>query len=276
MKFELTPPESLTPGTYEVEAVATLDGSDYREGFQRIAYHHIQTRYLFRPARAALQVLDVRVAPVRVGYIMGVGDEVAEAVRQLGADLVMLEENDLAEGDLSQFDVIITGIRAYFNRTDLRAYNERLLDYVESGGTMVVLYNRQEWDDAQWGPYPAKYSRSRISVEEAPVSILEPTHPLFNFPNRITEADWKGWVQERGTYFLGERDERYRDLLTSEDPWEYNAGAKRGMLVEAQYGSGRWIYVGLTLFRQLPAGVPDAYKFFANLLSLPKAPETTE
>ena len=276
LKFELEPPESLTPGTYEVEAVATLDGSDYREGFRRIAYHHIQTRYLFRPARAVIQVLDVRVAPVRVGYIMGVGDEVAEAVRQLGADLVMLEENDLAEGDLSQFDVIITGIRAYFNRTDLRAYNERLLDYVESGVTMVVLYNRQEWDDAQWGPYPSKYSRSRISVEEAPVNILEPAHPLFNFPNRITEADWKGWIQERGTYFLGERDERYRDLLTSEDPWEYNAGAKRGMLVEAQYGSGRWIYVGLTLFRQLPAGVPDAYKFFANLLSLPKAPESTE
>ena len=272
LKFELTPPESLTPGRYEVEAVASLGGSDYREGFQRIAYHHIQTHYLFRPARAAVQVLDVRVAPVRVGYVMGVGDEVAEAVRQLGADLVMLDENDLAEGDLSQFDVIITGIRAYFNRPDLRAYNERLLDYVESGGTMVVLYNRREWDDAQWGPYPAKYSRSRITVEEAPVSILEPTHPLFNFPNRITEDDWKGWVQERGTYFLGERDQRYRDLLASEDPWEYNAGEKRGILVEAQYGAGRWIYVGLTLFRQLPAGVPDAYKFFANLLSLPKAP----
>jgi LmbE family N-acetylglucosaminyl deacetylase len=272
LKFELTPPESLEPGRYEVEAVATLDGREYSEGFQRIAYHHIQSRYLFRAARATIQVLDVRVAPVRVGYIMGVGDEVAEAVRQLGADLVMLDEKDLAEGDLSQFNLIITGIRAYFNRTDLRAYNERLLEYVEKGGTMIVLYNRQEWDDAQWGPYPAKYSRTRITVEEAPVRILEPTHPLFNFPNRITEDDWKEWVQERGTYFLGERDERYRDLLASEDPWEYNAGEKRGMLVEARYGKGRWIYVGLTLFRQLPAGVPDAYKFFANLLSLPKAP----
>jgi hypothetical protein len=272
LKFELTPPDSVQPGKYEVEAVVTLDGKEYREGFQRIAYHHIQTRYLFRPARATIQVLDIRVAPVRVGYIMGVGDDVAEAARQLGADLVMLDEKDLAEGELSRFDLIITGIRAYFNRTDLRAYNERLLDYVENGGTMIVLYNRQEWDDAQWGPYPAKYSRSRITVEEAPVRILESTHPLFNFPNRITEDDWKGWVQERGTYFLGERDERYRDLLASEDPWEYNAGEKRGMLVEAQYGKGRWIYVGLTLFRQLPAGVPDAYKFFANLLSLPKAP----
>ena len=272
LKFELTPPDSVQPGKYEVEALVTLDGKEYREGFQRIAYHHIQTRYLFRPARATIQVLNVQVAPVRVGYIMGVGDEVAEAARQLGADVVMLDENDLAEGNLSQFDLIITGIRSYFNRTDLRAYNQRLLEYVENGGIMIVLYNRQEWDDAQWGPYPAKYSRSRITVEEAPVRILEPTHPLFNYPNRITENDWKGWVQERGTYFLGERDERYRDLLASEDPREYNAGEKRGMLVEAQYGKGRWIYVGLTLFRQLPAGVPDAYKFFANLLSLPKAP----
>jgi LmbE family N-acetylglucosaminyl deacetylase len=271
--FELAPPDSVEAGTYLIQAVATLDGKEFREGFQKIAYHHIQTRYLVRPARATVQALDVRVAPVRVGYIMGVGDEVAEAVRQLGADLAMLDEKELAERDLSRFDLIITGIRAYLNRDDLRAYNHRLLKYVEEGGVMVVLYNRQEWDDAQWGPYPAKISRNRITVEEAPIRILEPTHPLFVFPNPISEKDWKGWVQERGTYFLGERDERYRDLLASEDPWEYNAGEKRGMLIEARYGQGRWIYVGLTLFRQLPAGVPDAYKFFANLLSLPKAPE---
>jgi hypothetical protein len=215
--------------------------------------------------------LDLKVEPVRVGYIMGVGDDVADAARQLGAEVVMLEEKDLAQGDLSQFDLIIAGIRAYLAREDLRAYNDRLLDYVERGGTMLVQYNRDEWDDAQWGPYPAKISSERITVEDAPMRILEPTHPVFNFPNRITESDWKGWVQERGTYFLGERDERYRDLLASEDPWEYNAGEKRGMLVEARYGEGRWIYTGLTLFRQLPAGVPDAYKFFSNLLSLPKA-----
>jgi len=273
LQFEVTPPDSVEPGAYAIQAVATLDGKEYREGFQEIAYHHIQTRYLFRPAIAQMQALDVRMAPVRVGYIMGVGDEVAEAVRQLGAELVMLEEKDLAQGDLSRFDLIIAGIRAYYARADLRAYNHRLLQYVEQGGTMIVQYNRDEWDDAQWGPYPAKISGDRITVEEAPIRILEPEHPLFHFPNHISEGDWKGWIQERGTYFLGERDARYRDLLASEDPWEYNAGEKRGMLVEARYGEGRWIYCGLTLFRQLPAGVPDAYKFFANLLSLPKAPE---
>ncbi|HLE19871.1 MAG TPA: NEW3 domain-containing protein, partial [Vicinamibacteria bacterium] len=273
LQFEVTPPDSVEPGAYALQAVATLDGKEYREGFQEIAYHHIQTRYLFRPAIAQMQALDVRMAPVRVGYIMGVGDEVAEAVRQLGAELVMLEEKDLAQGDLSRFDLIIAGIRAYYARADLRAYNHRLLQYVEDGGVMIVQYNRDEWDDAQWGPYPAKISGDRITVEEAPIRILEPEHPLFHFPNPISEDDWKGWIQERGTYFLGERDARYRDLLASEDPWEYNAGEKRGMLVEAQYGEGRWIYCGLTLFRQLPAGVPGAYKFFANLLSLPKAPE---
>ena len=276
VQFEVTPPDSVKAGTYEIEAVASIGGKEYREGFHRIAYHHIQTRYLFRPATAQVQALDLKVEPVRVGYIMGVGDDVAEAVRQLGAELVFLEETDLAQGDLSQFDLIIAGIRAYRAREDLRAYNGRLLRYVEGGGTMLVQYNRDEWDDAQWGPYPAKISRNRITVEEAPIRILEPEHPLFNFPNTISEDDWQQWVQERGTYFLGERDERYRDLLASEDPWEYNAGEKRGMLVEARYGEGRWIYTGLTLFRQLPAGVPDAYKFFANLLSLPKAPATSQ
>jgi hypothetical protein len=115
-------------------------------------------------------------------------------------------------------------------------------------------------------------SRNRVTVEEAPMRILEPSHPLFNFPNKITEDDWKGWVQERGTYFIGDRDEIYRDLLASEDPWEYNKGEKKGILVEATYGKGRWLYTGLGFYRQLPAGVPDAYKFFANILSLPKAP----
>lgn len=271
-KFEVTPPASVAPGSYAVQAVASLGGREYREGFQTIAYHHIHTRYLDHPAIAKVEALPVQVEPVTVGYLMGVGDDIPEAVEQLGATLTMLGGKDLAEADLGRFDIILTGVRAYSNRKDLRAYNHRLLKYVEDGGTVVVMYNRQEWDEAEWGPYPAKISQNRVTVEEAPMKILEPGHSLFNFPNRITESDWKGWVQERGTYFLGERDSRYRDLLASEDPWEYNKGEKRGMLVEATHGKGRWIYCGLTLFRQLPEGVPDAYKFFANLLSLPRAP----
>ncbi len=272
VKFEVTPSASVAPGSYAVQAVATLDGREYREGFQTIAYHHIQTRYLDRPSVVQVQALPLQVQPVTVGYVMGVGDDIPEAIEQLDGRLTLLSEKDLAEADLSRLDIILTGVRAYSNRKDLRAYNHRLLKYVEDGGTVVVMYNRQEWDEAQWGPYPAKISQNRITVEEAPMRLLEPGHPLFNFPNKITEADWMGWVQERGTYFLGEKDSRYRDLLASEDPWEYNKGEKRGMLVEATYGKGRWIYCGLTLFRQLPEGVPDAYKLLANLLSLPRAP----
>ncbi|MFQ5792269.1 MAG: NEW3 domain-containing protein, partial [Acidobacteriota bacterium] len=218
VRFQVTPPDDIQPGSFWIDAVGTLAGKDYREGVQTIAYHHIQTRYLFRPARAKVVALDVQVAPVKVGYVMGVGDEVPVAIGQLGAEVMMLERGDLAEGDLSQFDLIMTGIRAYLNRDDLRAYNHRLLEYVKNGGTMVVQYNKFEFDDAQWGPYPAKMSRNRITVEEAPITILDPSHPLFNSPNKITEDDWGGWVQERGLYFLGERDERYVDLLASEDP----------------------------------------------------------
>ncbi len=272
VRFQVTPPEAVESGGYDIKAAATLNGETFREGFQTIAYHHIQTRYLFHPAQATVQALDVQVAPVKVGYVMGVGDEIPTAIRQLGAELVMLEEQDLAEGDLSHYDVIITGVRAYLNREDLRAYNHRLLDYVKDGGTMLVMYNKFEFNSAQWGPYPKKVSRNRVTVEEAPIQILEPEHPVFQRPNRITENDWYGWVQERGLYFLEEEgDPRYRELLAAEDPWDYNAGTKKGMLVEAEYGKGRWMYIGLGFFRQLPAGVPDAYKVFANLLSLPKA-----
>ncbi len=271
VRFRLMPPETVATGDFQVRAVARLGDQEFREGVQTIQYDHIQTRYLYHPAEAKVEALDLQIAPVRVGYIEGVGDEVPEAIRQLGASLDFLNEDDLAEGDLSRYDVIVTGVRAYLNRQDLRAYNRRLLDYVASGGTLLVQYNKLEFNDAQWGPYPEKVTHNRVTVEEAPIHILVPDDPVFNEPNRITENDWGGWVQERGLYFLSdEGDPRYRDLISSEDPWPYNAGVKKGILVEARYGKGRWIYMGLGFFRQLPAGVPSAYRLFANLLSLPK------
>ncbi len=272
VRFRLTPPATVVSGSYRIEAIARLGDEEFREGVQSIDYDHIQTRYLFQPAEARVEALDVQVARSRVGFVEGVGDEVPVAIRQLGAELSFLDEEALAEGDLSQYDVIVTGVRAYLNREDLRAYNRRLLDYVAEGGTLLVQYNKLEFNEAQWGPYPKKVSTNRVTVEEAPISILLPDHPVFTTPNRITDDDWGGWVQERGLYFLAEEgDPRYQDLLASEDPWEYNKGVKKGMLVEARYGKGRWIYVGLGLFRQLPAGVPSAYKLFANLLSLGSA-----
>ena len=276
VRFRVTPPATVSAGSYGIEASASLNGEWYREGIQTIAYHHIQTRYLYHPAIAKMQVLDLQVSPVKVGYVVGVGDEVPAAIRQLGLEIELLSEEELAEGDLSRYDVIMTGVRAYLNREDLKAYNHRLLDYVADGGTLLVQYNKFEFNTAQWGPYPKKVSRNRITVEETPMKVLAPEHPVFNLPNELTENDWNEWIQERGLYFLEEEgDPRYQELLAAEDPWEYNAGVKTGMLVEAEYGKGRWIYIGLGLFRQLPAGVPSAYKLFANLLSLPKATAVT-
>jgi hypothetical protein len=161
-------------------------------------------------------------------------------------------------------------VRAYERRPDLRANNHRLLEYAEAGGTVLVQYNKFEFNDAQYGPYPAKVSANRVTDEQAPVEVLVRDHPVFNRPNRITDAAWSGWVQERGLYFLGERDARYVDLVRSSDPFPFNPGAKAGALVEARVGKGRWIYIGLGLWRQLPAGTPGAYQLMANLLSLSK------
>ena len=221
------------------------------------------------PRRRRFAVLDVTIAPnLVVGYIMGVGDQVPPAIEQLGATLRLIGPDELASGDLSKYDVIVTGVRAYERRTDLRANNHRLLDFVSAGGTLLVQYNKFEFNQAQYAPYPAKVSSDRVTDENAPVEVLVPDHPVFTTPNRIGPESWAGWVQERGLYFLGERDPRYVDLVRLSDPFEYNAGPKTGALVEARYGKGRWIYIGLGLWRQLPAGTPGAYRLLANLLSL--------
>jgi hypothetical protein len=199
---------------------------------------------------------------------MGVGDQVPPAIEQLGAHVEMIKADDLEWGDLSRFDAIVTGVRAYERRDDLRANNSRLLEYVFNGGTVIVQYNKFEFNDAQYGPYPAKVSSNRITDESAPPQILDPHDPIFTTPNEIGEAAWTNWVQERGLYFLGDKDPRYKDLIQLEDDFTYNRGPKQGALVEASYGKGRWVYVGLGLWRQLPAGTDGAYQLLANLISL--------
>jgi hypothetical protein len=216
-----------------------------------------------------VKTIDVRLPErLTVGYVMGVGDQVPPALEQIGAAVVMLGESALASGDLSRFDAIVTGVRAYERRRDLRAYNHRLIEYADGGGTVLVQYNKFEFNQAQYAPFPAKVSSTRVTDAGSRVRLLEPEHPAFTWPNRLTDAAWEGWVQERGLYFLGERDERYRDLVELEEPFEYNKGWKRGALVEARVGRGRWVYVGLGLWRQLPAGTDGAYKLMANLVSL--------
>jgi hypothetical protein len=262
----------VAPGEYRLRATVTVGGRDFDQGYQVVEYPHTERRHLYHTAETALKVVDVQMPRLTVGYIMGVGDQVPPAIQQLGARLEMIGPDELAWGDLSRFDAIVTGVRAYERRDDLRAHNHRLIDYAERGGTVIVQYNKFEFNQARYGPFPARVSSQRVTDEGSPVELLVPDHPVFNWPNRIGEETWQGWVQERGLYFLGERDTRYRDLLQLTEPFEYNKGVKRGALVEARVGNGRWLYLGLGLWRQLPAGTDGAYRLMANLLSLGKAP----
>lgn len=288
VRFQISPPTAVKPGDVEVRAVATSGGREFREGYRRVAYDHIQERAFFEPAAARVKVIDFRVpAAVSVGYIMGAGDEVPDALVQLGIPVTLLGEDALATGDLSRYTTILTGIRAYQARPDLRAHNQRLLRYVEEGGNLVVQYNGTDFNylgspppastsktekvDSPFAPYPGvSVGTGRVTDETAPMTVLAPGHPLLTYPNRIRARDWEGWVQERGVNFLEVRDARYRDLLASADPFPDNAGEKRGILVDAQVGKGRWTYVALGLFRQLPAGTDGAYRLLANLVARPR------
>jgi hypothetical protein len=275
-RFQVTPPPNVKVGQYSLTAVVTSSVTGDRKfdtGYKEIEYPHVQRRQVVEAAETSLKVVDVKVTPgIRVGYIVGVGDQVPPALEQLGAKVSYIDQDELAFGDLSKHDVIITGVRAYERRADLRAYNRRLLDYVERGGTVIVQYNKMEFNQGEYGPFPAKVSGNRVCDENVPVKVLASADPLFNFPNRIGAATWAGWVQERGLYFLGEKDPKYIDLVSMVDSFKDNPGEKLGSLVEARFGKGRWLYVGLGLWRQLPAGTDGAYQLLANLISLPKAP----
>jgi hypothetical protein len=282
VRFTVSPPAAPPLGTFALKARASaakgpdLTGSeDLTRGYQVIEYPHIQRRHKVIPAETEVKVVDVGVAPnTRVGYVMGVGDLVPQALDQLGVKPVMVDSDELAYGNLSKYDTIVLGIRAYERREDLKAYNHRLIKYVQDGGTLIVQYNKTaEFNQAQYGPYPALVSSSRVTDETAPVQILEKEHHAFTYPNRIRQDAWDGWVQERGLYFLGEKDAKYTDLVQLQDPFEYNPGTKGGALVEARLGRGRWVYVGLGLWRQLPYGTVGAYQLMANLISLGKVPK---
>jgi len=282
-KFILYPDPSVREGAFQVDAVGHFDGKEYQRGYQIIDYDHIRRRHLYRSSSVGIRTVDVSVTPeLRLGYVAGVGEYLPKALHQLGIDFETLEKDDLAFSDLSRFNTIITGIRAYLVRDDLRSHNHRLLDWVEAGGTMIVQYNKFEFNGpssrkggasrpSPYAPYPLVVSNGRVTDETAPIRVIAPKHPVFTSPNLIGPEDWAGWVQERGLYFLGEKDERYADLLTTEDPFPFNSGEKKGVLVEARYGKGRWIYLGLGLWRELPAGVPGSYRLLANLVSLGNA-----
>lgn len=281
VRFTLTPPApaalaaQVKQGASHAVVTAAVreGGATYAQGYQVVEYPHTTRRHVLRAPEVRVSVLDVRVRPnLTVGYVMGVGDEVPPALEQLGARVEFVGADQLAWGDLSRYSVIMTGVRAYERRADLRANNQRLLDYARAGGTVVVHYNKFEFNAAQYGPYPGKVSSRRVTDENSPVKMLVPQHPIFSTPNRITEADWKDWRQERGTYFFDQGDAAYTELVEFDEPFPFNRGPKLGGLVEAKVGAGRWLYLGIGLWRQLPAGTDGAYRLMANIISLGSAP----
>ncbi len=265
----LRAPAGLAPGHDEVEMrFATARGAEYARGYSLVDYPHIRPRPMYRDATLEIEAIDVTVpAGMRVGYVAAAGDNVPGALTHLGVTIEPLGPSELASSTLDGFDAIVIGHRAYEGRQDLVNHNQRLLEYVRRGGTMIVQYNQYQFTEPGIAPYPVAMARphDRVTDEDAAVRFLEPDHPVFNTPNRISDEDFEGWVQERGLYFLNTWDAAFTPLLEMSDPGE---DPKRGGLVVAEYGEGMYVYTGLALFRQLAAGVPGAYRLFANLLAL--------
>jgi LmbE family N-acetylglucosaminyl deacetylase len=268
--FIVTAPARRSAGTFEVVAEAVIGSTTYSRDIEEIAYPHIQTHRLYWPATSKAQVLDLKLTQTKVGYLMGSGDEVPDALRRMGFDVTMIDDEMMSTGDLSRFDTIVVGIRASEARPSFAANNGRLRQFMERGGALIVQYQQADYTGRGLAPYPAVAApNSRVTDENAPVKILAPAHPVFTFPNRITEADFEGWVQERNLWAFVTFDPQYVPLLETADPGE---PPQRGGEVYADVGKGRYVYTAYDWFRELPAGVPGAYRQFANLVSLAKAP----
>lgn len=266
VRFVVASAGKATPGAYALRPYAKLGDETFRTSLEPIPT--LVTRDSSEPTEATIHVLDLVVpAHLRVGYIAAENDPIPEILRQIGIQTDLLDEVALAFGDLGRYDSIVVGIRAYELRPDLPRSNARLLDYVQRGGSLVVQYQRDfAWNDVLPAPYPAKMpeTTSRVTDANSPVQFLAPENPILQKPNKITLADFQGWVQERGLYFWGTFDPKYQPVLGLKDPGEPEA---KGGLVYAMYGEGVYIYTGLSFFRELPAGVPGAYRLFVNLLS---------
>jgi LmbE family N-acetylglucosaminyl deacetylase len=265
--FDLSIP-SLNASQYRVEAVASSGGREYREGYELIRQRDLETRYLYRDAVTTVRGIDVKTTPgLTIGYVMGVGDDVPSGLTQLGAKIQLLSERDLATGDLAKFNAIITGTRAYAVRDDLKTYNRRLLDYARGGGNLIVLYNTQEYDPKLYAPYPGQLPRTaeEVSEEDSPVEILSPDARVLTTPNRITKADFDNWVEQRGSKFWASWDPQYSPIIAT---WDRGQAPQKGGWLHAKYGKGHYTYFAYAFHRQLPYGVPGAYRLLANLLAL--------
>jgi LmbE family N-acetylglucosaminyl deacetylase len=269
LELTLTPPKELKPGRTELQLAAVLaDGQRFDFAVPVVDYSHIRPTPRPVPAQVAIQTADLRLPPLkRVGYVRGASDRVPEFLRQVGMPLELLGPDQLDSGDLARYDALVVGSRAYETEPALARANHRLLEYAKNGGLVIVQYQQYPFIEGKFAPFPLEIARphDRITDETAPVTLLDPASPAFNAPNRIGPEDWNGWVQERGLYFAGTWDPAYKPLLSIEDP---DMPAQQGGLLVAQLGKGHYVYTGLAFFRQLPAGVPGAYRLFANLMGL--------
>jgi hypothetical protein len=279
VKFRLTPPPA--PGSGDFKVVARIHGGpEVAAAVNVIDYAHIPAQTIFEASGGRMAAVEMKVLAKRVGYVMGSEDKMPEAIRQMGCQVDLLDANALLTGDLSGYDAIVTGLRAYAVRADLRAAQKRLLEYVGNGGTLVVQYNRL--DDRRispsvaeafdhMGPYPFVLSQGntqRVTEEDAPVKFLDPASPILRSPNTITAADFEGWIQERGVYFADTWDARYQTPFETHDTGEKDL---KGSLLYTRFGNGAYVYTSFSWFREMPAGVPGAYRIFANLISAGKA-----
>jgi LmbE family N-acetylglucosaminyl deacetylase len=260
-------PGSLSEGRASIHAVFRAAGKDYSEGYSLVTRNDLGSFHYYQPALLRVSTVAVKLPDsLVVGYVTGAGDDIPETLKQLGIEIHVIAPEQLAGEDLSRYRTIVLGIRAYDTQKAIASANQRLLDWVSAGGTLIVQYNADtgNFNSGHFTPYPATLSRARVSVEEAPVTVLAPDDGVFHFPNTIMASDFDGWVQERGLYFMDKWDDHFQPLLACNDPGE---DVQKGGLLRAKYGKGVYIYTGYAFFRQLPAGVPGAIRLFVNLLS---------
>jgi hypothetical protein len=265
--LQVFPP--LAAGEAQLKVIAYHQGKPFSRGMQFIRYDHIPGQVLFPEATVKLVRMSLKKKGQRIAYLMGAGDDIPQSLRQVGYQVDILQPHQLEADILKKYNALVLGIRA-FNTVEALRYRKRALEqYARQGGTVIIQYNTNHaLVDEQIAPYPISLSRQRITDEEAPLHILKPEHPVFQQPNKITQEDFEGWVQERGLYFADEWSEEWTPLLAGQDPGE--EPLKGGLLV-SRVGKGYYVYTGYSWFRQLPAGVPGAYRLFVNLLSLGKS-----
>jgi hypothetical protein len=250
--------------------ILTNEGNTCNKSIARINYDHIPSQFVLSDCKVYVQKIELKKELKPIAYIEGAGDDVPKCLEQIGYTITKLSDEQILNEDLSKYAAIVTGIRAYNTNNRLQVCYQKLMNYVNNGGNLIVQYNTNNRIGpllAKIGPYPFSISRERVTDEKSPVNFLVPEHPLLNYPNKISTSDFENWIQERGIYFANELDSNYVSILEMNDSGE---SKNKGSLITAKYGKGNFVYTGLSFFRELPAGVPGAYRLFVNLISLPQ------